>query len=95
MKTRNHSLILLIGKSVLFLLVLLAVTSIIHEVAHLVAALIMGVPIVSFAWFDPQYLAASLVTGATQSRLALTVIGCAGGFVAGSVLLAIVAVKRE
>ena len=94
MKTRNHSLILLIAKSVLFLLALLIVTSIIHEGAHLVAALAMGVPIVSFTWFDPQYLAASLVTGATDSRLTLTIIGCSGGFVTGILLLAIVAVKR-
>ena len=95
MKTKNHSLILLIGKSVLFLLALLIVTSIIHEGAHLAAALAMGVPIVSFTWFDPQYLATALVTGATESRLALTVIGCAGGFVTGMLLLALMVVKRE
>jgi len=34
MKTKNHSLILLIAKSVSFLLALLVVTSIIHEGAH-------------------------------------------------------------
>lgn len=95
MITTKQSPALLIAKSVVFLFALLAVTSIIHEGAHLVAALIMGVPIVSFTWFDPQYLAASLVTGATESRLALTVIGCSGGFVTGALLLGIVAVKRE
>lgn len=93
-KTRKHSLVLAIGKSVLFLLALLVVISIIHEGAHLAAALIMGVPIVSFTWFDPEYLAASLVRGATESRLSLTVVGCSGGFVAGALLLAIVALKR-
>ena len=95
MKTRNHSLIFLVAKSVVFLVALLVVISIIHEGAHLVAALAMGVSIVSFTWFDPQYLAASLVTGATESKLALTVIGFSGGFVTGMLLLAIVLVKRE
>ena len=95
MKAKNHSLILLIAKSVFFLLAILFGTSITHEGAHLVAVLIMGVPIVSFTWFDPQYFAASLVIGATESRLALTVVGCSGGFVAGTLLLAIVVTKKE
>jgi len=95
MKAKNPSLILLIAKSVLFLLALLAIISIIHEGAHLVAAVMMGVPVASFTWFDPQYHAATLITGPMESRLALTVVGCSGGFVTGMLLLAIVAVKRE
>ncbi|MGB2856466.1 MAG: hypothetical protein WBC61_07470 [Dehalococcoidia bacterium] len=57
MTTKNHSPILLIVKSVLFLIALFVATVIIHEVAHLVAAMVMGVQIASFTWFDPQYLA--------------------------------------
>jgi len=95
MKTKNHSSILLISKSVLFLLALLVLISIIHEVAHLIAALAIGVPIVSFTWFDPQYSGVALVTGTTESRSALTVVGCSGGFVTGSLLLGIVAIKRQ
>ncbi len=95
MKTKNHSSILLIGKSVLFPLALLVLISIIHEVAHLIAALAIGVPIVSFTWFDPQYSGVALVTGTTESRSALTVIGCSGGLVTGMLLLVTVVVKRE
>jgi hypothetical protein len=95
MKTKNHSSILLIGKSVLFFLALLVLISIIPEVAHLVAALMMGVPIVSFIWFDPQHSGVALVTGTTESRLALTVVGCSGGLVTGMLLLVAVVVKRQ
>ena len=93
--SNKRSSVLLIFKSVLFLLALFVFTGIIHEVAHLVAAKAMGVTIASFTWFDSQYLAPSFVTAGTESELAWTVVGCAGGFIAGTVLLGTVAVKMR
>lgn len=93
--TRKYTTIVFIAKSVLFLLALFVVTGIIHELAHLVAAKAMGVTIASFTWFDSQYLAPSFVTAGTESRLAWTVVGCAGGFVAGLALMGTVAVKSR
>lgn len=95
MITKNHSSILFIAESVLFLLALFVGTGIIHELAHLVAAKAMGVTIASFTWFDSQYLAPTFTTAGTESKLAWTVVGCAGGFVAGLALLGIVAVKSR
>lgn len=93
--SKKHSSVLLIVKSVLYLLALFVFTGIIHELAHLVAAKAMGVTIASFTWFDSQYLAPSFITAGTESKLAWTVVGCAGGFVAGLALMGTVVVKRR
>ncbi len=95
MTTENHSSIRLIAKSILFLLALFVFTRVIHEAAHLIAAKAIGVTIASFTWFDSQYLAPTFVTAGTESKLAWTVVGCAGGFVAGTALMGIVAVKMR
>ena len=93
--SKKHSSALLIAKSVLYLLALFVATGIIHEAAHLVTAKAMGVTIASFTWFDSQYLAPAFTTAGTESNLAWTVVGCAGGFVTGTALMGIVAVKMR
>jgi hypothetical protein len=45
--------------------------------------------------FDSHYLAPTFTTAGTESKLAWTVVGCAGGFVAGLALMGIVVVKRR
>ncbi|GAH86607.1 unnamed protein product, partial [marine sediment metagenome] len=70
-------------------------TIIIHEGVHLVTAVIMKVPILSFTWFDPRYLAPVFVSGSTEYGLGVKVVSYAGGLVTGVLLLAILALKRE
>lgn len=55
--SNNRVVTLLAVKSFLSLIALVLFTSIIHEGAHLVTAVIMKVPILSFTWFDPRYFA--------------------------------------
>jgi hypothetical protein len=93
--SKKQSPVLLIFKSVLFLPSLLVFTVAVHELAHLAAARAMGVTIASFTWFDSRYLAPSLITAGTESNLAWTVVGCAGGFVAGLALTGTVTVNRR
>jgi hypothetical protein len=45
--------------------------------------------------FDSHYLAPTFTTAGTESKLAWTIVGCAGGFVAGVALMGTVAVKSR
>jgi len=87
--------ILLAVKSLVSLIALFLVTSAIHEGTHYVAAIIMKVPIASFTWFDPRYLASVFVSGATEYTWEVMVVSYTGGLVAGALLLAILFLKRE
>jgi len=86
---------LFLVKSFLSLIALAVLTTVIHEGAHLVTAIIMKVPILSFTWFDPRYLAPVFVSGSTEYGLGVKVVSYAGGLVTGVLLLAILALKRE
>ena len=86
---------LFLVKSLLSLLAMVLLTVIIHEGAHYIAAVIMKVPIASFTWFDPRYLAPVFVSGSTEYGLGVKVVSYAGGLVTGVLLLAILALKRE
>jgi hypothetical protein len=86
---------LFLVKSFLSLIALVLLTIVIHEGAHYIAALIMKVPITSFTWFDPRYLAPVFVSGSTEYGLGVKVVSYAGGLVTGVLLLAILALKRE
>ncbi len=86
---------LLAVKSFLSLLALLVLTTVIHEGAHFVATVITKVPIASFTWFDPRYLAPVFVSGSTEYGLGMKVVSYAGGLVTGVLLLAILVFKRE
>jgi hypothetical protein len=93
--SKYGSLALFLIKSLLSLLALTLLTVIIHENAHLVTALIMRVPILSFTWFDPRYFAPVFVSGATEYTWRVMVVSYSGGLVTGFLLLLIVALKRE
>ncbi len=92
---RKLSFIPLIIKSALFFLALFLISLVIHECAHLLLAIIMKVPIVSFTWFDSYYLTPVLFTETTDNSIALMVIGYAGGLVAGGLYLTILILKRR
>lgn len=93
--TKNRVIILVATKSALSLIVLLLFTIILHEGAHYIAAIIMKVPIASFTWFDPRYLAPVFVSGSIEYTLGYKVVSYAGGLVTGVPLLAILAFKRD
>ena len=90
-----RAVILSLVKSFFSLIALALLTIVIHEDAHLVAALIMRVPILSFTWFDLRYFAPVFVSGSTEYTLGMQVVSYAGGLVTGVLLLAILLLKRE
>jgi len=91
---RTRGVILLGIKSFFSLIALVLLTVVIHEGAHYVAALIMKVPIASFTWFDPHYLAPVFISGSIEYTLGYKVVSYAGGLVTGVLLLAILVFKR-
>jgi len=96
MKTTNCSSVILLGvKSALSLFALFVITVIIHEGAHYVAALIVGIPIAHFTWFDPNYFAPVFISGSTENTTGMVTVGYAGGLVTGVLLLAILVLKRQ
>jgi len=93
--SRSRIVILLAVKSFFSLIAVVLLTIVIHEGAHYVAAVIMKVPIVSFTWLDPRYLAPAFVSGYTEYTLGMQVVSYAGGLVTGVLLLAILVLKRN
>ena len=88
-------MILLGIASFLSLIALVLLTIVIHEGAHYVAAVILQVPIASFTWFDPRYLAPVFISGSTEYTLGVPVVSYAGGLVTGVLLLAVLVFKKE
>jgi len=93
--TRYRVWILFLAKSSSSLLALLGVTVVIHEFAHFITAVIMQVPIASFAWFDPRYFAPAFFSGSEEYTLGAKVVSYSGGLVTGLVLLLILVFKRK
>lgn len=73
--------------AVLSTVVLIFLTIIVHELAHLVAAFILGIPILNFSWFDPAHLAPAITFRTTENSIGLAVIQYSGGLVTGALLL--------
>jgi len=94
MKTKRKNVILLGVKAAFSLLLLFILTVIVHEGAHYIAALIVGIPIAQFTWFDPNYFAPVFVSGDTGHTVGKMVVDYAGGLVTGVLLLAILVLKR-
>ena len=92
--SRIRLVILLAAKSVFSLIALAIVMTIVHEGVHYATALILGIPIVSFTWFDPSYFAPVLISGSAEHTLGMTIVSYAGGLVTGVLLLAILVLKR-
>ena len=80
---------LFVLKSFFSLIALVFITILVHESAHYVAAVIMGVPIVSFTWLDPHYLAPAFVSGSTEYTLGVRVVSYTGWLFTVIFLLAI------
>ena len=93
--SRNRIVMLLAVKLFFSIIALILLTTVIHEGAHYVAAVIMKVPIASFTWFDPRYLAPVFVSGSTEYTLGYKVVSYAGGLVTGVLLLAVLVLKRN
>ncbi|MEE8470284.1 MAG: hypothetical protein V3S51_03035 [Dehalococcoidia bacterium] len=94
MRNRQSSITLAVKSALSFFALTLA-TVLVHEGAHLVFAIMTKVPIESFSWFDPQYLAPGFFSGPTENVLGLTVVGYAGGLAAGAFLLTLLVLKRK
>jgi len=95
MKTTNRSSVLFLGVKCAFsLFVLFIINVIIHEGAHYFTALVLGIPIAHFTWFDLHYLAPVFISGATESTIGYKVVSYAGGLVTGVLLLTILVLKR-
>jgi len=88
-------MLLLATKSVFSLIALFLLTTVIHEGAHYITAVILKVPIASFTWFDPRYLTPVFVSGSTEYTLGMQVVSYTGGLVTGVLLLAILVLKRD
>jgi len=94
MKTNRKSVILLSVKSIFSLLLLFILTVIVHEGAHYITALILGIPIAHFTWFDPNYFAPAFFSGSTEHTTRMIMVGYAGGLATGVLLLAILLLKE-
>ncbi len=92
--TNRNRVIPLAFKLVLSLFTLFIITVIIHEGTHYIAALILGIPIAQFTWFDPNYFAPVFVSSSTENSTGMMIVGYAGGLVTGVPLLAILVLKR-
>ncbi|MFC2059921.1 hypothetical protein ACFLTZ_02350 [Chloroflexota bacterium] len=64
-------MILLLTKSVFPLIGLVLLTVIIHEGAHYGTALMMGVPITFFPWFEPGYFAPAFFVGSEEHTMVM------------------------
>ena len=87
MKINWKSLILLGVKSAFSLLLIFMLTVIVHEGAHYITALILGIPIAYFTWFDPDYVAPVFVSASKEYTAGMTIVSYAGGLFTGILLL--------
>ena len=95
MISRIRFVITVVVKLALSLPVLVLLTVIFHEAAHYVTALILGVPIANFVWFDPNYLSPVIKSASVGYPIEIQIVGYAGGLVTGALLLAVLALKRD
>ena len=96
MKTTNRSSVLFLGVKCAFsLFVLFIINVFIHEGAHYFTALVLGIPIAHFTWFDPNYFAPVFVSASKDYTTGMTIVSCAGGLVTGALSLGILLFKRN
>ena len=91
--TQHCRLNLVLRFAVLFMAVALAAITL-HELAHLVAAGILGIDIVSIRWFDPAHIALVIQISPNTNSSLLLPFWYAGGLTAGIVLLSPLVVRR-
>lgn len=66
-----------------------------HELAHLTAAYILGIEVVTITWFDPVHLAPVIEISPDNDPSLLRPMWYAGGLSAGAILLLPLAVRRK
>lgn len=64
----------------------IVLTGVIHELSHLSAAAILGIPVLKFSFFDWQYLSPTITFGARNPAAMLLTL-YAGGLVTGTIWL--------
>ena len=67
MKTRRRRAMLLAGKCVFSLVITFLVTVVVHEGAHYLTAVVLGIPITRFSWFDSNYFAPVIFSASQDS----------------------------
>jgi len=96
MKTTSRNSLVLVGvKSAFSLFVIFIITVVIHEGAHYVTALIFGIPVAHFVWFDTNYFAPAFFSASTVHSVGMAIVGYSGGLVAGVLLISIFILKRK
>lgn len=68
---------------------LVVITVVVHELAHLIAAFVMGVPVDAFTWFDPTSISPAITFGPTDNQLGVVIVLFSGGLVTGALWLII------
>ena len=68
-------------------LVLMLVTVYVHELAHVVVAVLLGIPILEFRWLEPARLAPVMYTPNIESPWVVSLLGVVGGLVTGGLWL--------
>ncbi len=58
---------LLAGKCVFSLVITFLVTVVVHEGAHYLTAVVLGIPITRFSWFDSNYFAPVIFSASQDS----------------------------
>jgi len=92
----NRSSVIFLGVKCAFsLFVLFIINVFIHEGAHYFTALVLGIPIAHFTWFDPTYFAPVFVSASKDYTTGMTIVSYAGGLVTGALLLGILVFKRN
>ena len=77
------------------LLLLVLITAVRHQGAHFVSALILGIPIAYFNWFDPSYFAPVIVPSSIENTFGMQIVSSAGGIITGTLLLGVLILKRD
>ena len=96
MKPTNRSSVVFLGvKCAISLFVLFIINVIAHEGAHYFTALVLGIPIAHFTWFDPNYFAPAFVSASKENATGMVMVSYAGGLVPGVLLLGILLFKRN
>lgn len=70
-------------------LVLLIVTVLVHELAHLVTAVSLGIPVAEFTLFEPTKLAPVMYMSNVETTWNVSLVGYAGGLATGGLWLLI------
>jgi hypothetical protein len=92
--TRRKAIVLGI-KSILTLFAIFIASVIMHEGAHYISALILGVPIAQFNWFNPHFFAPAFAVASREYTIQVAIVSYAGGLFTGILLLSLLVFGRN